>query len=150
MKVQVLKCINRGFAPVGKLIQLQQGTNFSHFAIGFQSMTGEYLVVDATSKNVAIRHVHHFLKQYEVVETSTIDLVFSYEDFFSWLEPLLGEKYGFKQLIGILIKSKRLGGGVICNELVLRMLMRFTKYVDTDIDIRDLNYTSQIVDTYKM
>ncbi len=150
MKVQIFKCDNKHWTIVGSIIKLFQRTNYSHYAIGFQSHTGEFLVLDATSKNVATRHVHYYLEHYKIIDTYTVDIAFSYDDFCQWYEQLLGESYGFLQLIGILIRSKSLGKGIVCNELVLRMLRRFTTFEDDNLDIRDLNYTSQIIDKYKM
>ena len=150
MKVQILKVRHKGFVPMSWLIRLIQRTNYSHYAIGFVSETGNYLILDATSKNVALREATRFFEIYSKVEEATIDIGYQRKDLMSWYEPLLGEHYGYLQLIGILIKDKRLGRGIVCNELVLRFLRRFTAYNDSYLDIRDLNYTSQIIDTYKM
>ena len=146
MKVQILQCSHNGFAPLAWLIKLFQRTNYSHYAIGFTSSTGEYLILDATSKNVALRSSVHFLKHYEIMEETTIRIEYPVEDFMAWYEPLLGERYGYLQLIGIVLKTRKLGEGIICNELVLRFLRRFFGLWDDYIDTRDLNYTSWVVE----
>ena len=145
MKVQILQCKTKKWMPVSWLIRVFQKTPYSHYAIGYTSHTGAYMVLDATSKNTAIRSSKIFLSHYKIVNEYTIDLHVKYEFFCKWYEQLLGTGYGYMQLLGILLKNKRLGEGIICNELVLRLINRFTKYSDNDIDIRDLNYTDKVV-----
>ena len=150
MKVQVLRVRHKGFAPIAWIIRLIQRTKYSHYALGFVSRNGNYMILDATSKNVAIRDAVHFFKIYDKYEEDTIDIGFPLKEFESWYENLLGERYGYLQLLGILIKNKRLGRGIVCNELVLRFLRRFTTYNDSYLDIRDLNYTYEIVKKYRV
>ena len=122
-----------------------QRTKYSHYAIGFTSITGEYLVLDATSKNVAIRSSEHFLKHYKIINEITLSIEYPIEDFMAWYEPLLGERYGYLQLLGVILKTRKLREGIICNELVLRLLRRFYGLWDDYIDVRDLNYTDWVV-----
>ena len=148
MKVQILLCDTRKWKPLSWLIKLVQRTPYSHYAIGFTSHTGEYMVLHATSKNTALFGSYRLLSHYNIVEEYTIDIAFSYNDFCSWYELLLGTAYGYMQLFGILLNNKKLGRGIICNELVLRLLRRFTSYEDSDIDTKDLNDTLKVVKRY--
>lgn len=150
MKFQILKCDNVDFKIVGWLIKKIQKTNCSHYAIGFTSHTGEYMILDSTSKNVALRSTKHFKNHYKIISQDTMEINYSYEDFSTWYEPLLGESYGYIQLLGILIKNKSMNTGIVCNELVLRLLKRFTSYTVKNIDILDLNDTSRIVNALKI
>jgi len=106
------------------------------------------MVLHATSKNTALFGSYRLLSHYNIVEEYTIDIAFSYNDFCSWYELLLGATYGYMQFVGILLNNKKLGRGIICNELVLRLLRRFTSYEDSDIDTKDLNDTLKVVKRY--
>lgn len=131
--------------PLSWLIKLVQGTSYSHYAIGYTSHTGEYIVLDATSKNTAIKTSKRFLSTYNIINEYTVTLQTDYDTFSLWYEKLLGTPYGVAQLLGVIIKSSRLGKGIICNELVLRLLHRFTQTHIYDIDTKDLNDTDKIL-----
>ena len=145
MKIQILQCDNKKWTLVGSLIKLFQGTDYSHYGIGYTSHTGEYIVLDATSKNVSIQTFVTYSKHYEVKREYTIELLCNYEEFSLWYEKLIGVRYGYMQLVDILFHTRYFGAGIICNELVLRLFRRFTQYEDNAIDTRDLNYTEEIV-----
>ena len=144
MKVKVFLCSPRSGRILSSIIKRIQKTDYSHYAIGFESHTGHQMVLDATSKNVATRMDEIFLKTHKIVRTYNLDLPCDYDVFSSWYEAKLGIKYGYFQLIGVLVKDKKLGKGMICCELVLRMMKDLMGVPITDIDIRDLNYTEEI------
>jgi len=145
MELHILKCA-RPKSVIGWLIEKHEKTNYSHYAIGFTSNTGRYMILDATSKNVALKDSIHYLSHYKVVETQHISIGYPLEDFRDWYEPILGESYGYMQLFGIMFKNKSLGKGIVCNELVLRLLKRFTNKNVTDMDIRGFKYTDKLLD----
>jgi len=146
MKVQILQCRHKGFAPIAWLIRLYEWTDYSHYAIGYTSEAGNYLVLDATGRNVAIRSSDIFLKHYDIVNEYTVTMNYKLVDFERWFEPHLGQSYGYMQLFGIMLRDRRLGRGWICNELVLRFIDRFFGLKNRkDIDIMGLNDTDHIV-----
>ena len=141
------------FTPLSYLIRAYHSvfgngkmSDGSHFAICFSSSsTGNSMVLDATHNSVRMTNIYSFLEKYDVVRQTDVNIQFHYNDFASWYESVLGEPYGYLQYIGIIAKLRWLGNGIICNELVLKFLHRFTAYTDDYIDIRDLNYTRKVV-----
>ena len=151
--VSILECIpTKWFRPVSVLIRLYHKvfgngkmSDGSHFAIAFVSFTGEHMVLDASSKTVRLVNATDFLGRYRVVRTTLVEVSYELIDIVSWYEKLLGESYGYMQYLGIMTKNVALGSGIICNELVLRFLNRFTTHITEQIDIKDLNKTREIL-----
>lgn len=148
MNIRILQCYHKGFAPLSKLIRWHQRTNYSHYAIGYRSITGNYVFVDATSKNVSPYSPENFLKKYHVVNVFHVELDVSEIENLSLLESYYGTPYSVMQLLGLLFSTKRwnnAANAMTCNELILRYLNHFTNKNIQDIDSLDLNDTERII-----
>lgn len=146
MKVQIIQCRHKGFAPLGWLIRVIQRSKYSHYALGFISLAGINTVADATSKDLAPKPFMRFLHKYFIVNTYTLDVTAKREDVIRWIESYYGTPYAVLQLFGIKLKIKKWGYGeakMTCNEFILRFLNRFSSANIKNIDILDLNQTEK-------
>jgi len=148
MLIRIIQCYHKGFAPLSRLIRLHQKTDYSHYALCYQSITGNYVFVDATSKNVSPYSPENFLKKYTVVNVIHLDLGIDEIESLSLLENFYGTPYSVFQLLNVLFSTKRWRNALnamTCNELVLRYLNHFTDKNIQDIDSLDLNDTERII-----
>lgn len=118
------------------LIRLYQKTKYSHTYIRIETRTFD-LILDATSRGVSLKNYKDFTKNNNIIEEKILDQQFLNEDdFASIVIPLLGKKYGYITILGILLKNFGIKGigkdgnkSFICSELVARVL---EKYIGID------------------
>lgn len=146
MIVTVIQCKPKGFKPLSWLIRLVQWTNYSHYAIELNDEDGYAFFVHSTSNNMAPIAPEFFFSHYEVTKEFEIGVSYPENVVRRWLSSMYGTPYAVLQILGIKLRIKRLGFGadkMICNELILRFLNRFSGANIKDIDILDLNQTEK-------
>ena len=145
MKVRIHQCRHKGwFVPLSWLIRLVQKTKYSHYAIEFNSLAGNTMIVDATHCTVKSQTLQRFVEHYKIIKTFEVEVQYPRDMVCRWFEHYYGTPYATAQLVGIVIKNKKLGWAdkkMTCNELILRFLNRFTNAMITGVDTLDLNQT---------
>lgn len=154
MIVRVHKC-----RPIMKLpifawiIMIFQGMkpwkedSWSHMAISYLSITGDWKFADSTSKGVRSFPRNRFLMRYIILDTKILDIKVRPEEFLRWFEEHEGKEYDSLQIVGLALKvlgfvsNNTIGNNwkkLICSELVLSMLSRFRGIKVVDPDSYDL------------
>ncbi len=130
------------FPIVANSIKWQQRTDYSHYAIRFQSYTGRVMILDATRKGVRVQCALQWAKHHNIKRLFNLDCDRAL--FYEWFEPLLGRDYGTGQIFAIWLKLTKLNNGrteFTCNELVLDMFNQIFNMNIKDLDFKDLNET---------
>lgn len=164
MIVRVHKC-----RPIMKLpilawaIMIFQGMkpwkneSYSHMAISYMSITGEWKYADSTGKGVRDMVEKFFTLHYRIVDTRLLDLQVRPEEFLKWFEENEGKEYDRWQIVGLALKVlgifsfNKYGANwrkLTCNELVLSLLTRFKGMLSRDSDDYDLVETWNEVGKY--
>jgi len=124
--------------------------SFSHMAISYMSLTGDWKYADSTQKGVRDMVEKHFTRHYIIIDTILLDIKVRPEEFLKWFEEHEGKEYDQWQLLNLAIRSlgfvsfNRFGANwkkMVCNELVLSLLVRFKGLYVLDPDVFDLNMT---------
>lgn len=154
MKVTIYQCspTYHIFPLVSWLIKCFQKTNYSHYAIGFDS-----IVVDATGENVLPHLKFEFFTRYKIINSFTVDTDADFKQLIYWSLVHVKKEYGFMQIFGLLlmslgwIKNNPFGKDekkLICNELILYFLQEFCGAEFKDTDSFDLVKTEAIIRRY--
>ncbi len=143
MRIDVYCTRPRKMNILSRLIMFLSGTKYSHMAIGFKSATGNNMVIDCSSKTCKTIGFTEFYKHNHVEAFKILNADIDLLDFQSFYEPLLGTKYDYKSIIGLMLKYVGLTSyntigrdkeRLICSELVLLMLARFFEVDFEDSD----------------
>jgi len=151
MKVVIYQCnpLNHPFPLFSWLIKYFQKTNYSHYAIRFDSV-----VMDATASSVRFQTDSKFKKKYSVINQYEIETDYDFKSLISWGMMHINKGYGFFQIIGLLMiilklrKTNPFGEDadrLICNELVMLLLRDIKGVKIKDSDLYDLNETNEIL-----
>lgn len=151
MEVKILQCtpINHPFPILSWAIRFIQRTDYSHYAIQYNSW-----VLDATSKGVQYVPDYEYFNHYKTVNSFDVELNTTFINFYEWICKYIDTKYGFFQIIGLLLKILKLtkvnpfgrdDKAIICNELVLLMLKDLRGLELGDSDNYDLVETEKII-----
>lgn len=155
MKVKVHQCspIYLKFPIASWLIKWIQKTNYSHYAIQFNSV-----IIDATGHDVLPHTPYSFFKRYRVEKTFILEVEdLNFEQAIYWALPYLKRKYGFLQVFGLmlmslgLIKNNPWGKNsehLICNELIVLFISAYKDFQSDDSDNYDLNKTEKLLQKY--
>lgn len=152
MKVKIYQCRSEGV--IAKLIRIIQKTNYNHYALSYESITGEEIFCDSTAHGVRQMTSQMFRKKYRIKKMFLCEKEIPTEWFLSWFEKHLGKSYGFRQILGLFLKLFRIvknnpfGAGkkrIICNELVVMFLNNFYAANVVDTDSLDLNDTEKLL-----
>lgn len=154
MLVNIHQCspIYTKFPVLSWLIKFFQKTDYSHYAVQCKNY-----VLDATGKDVLPQSTHYFGTRYRVVKTFQIEVDADFEGFVNWSLVHIRKKYGFMQLVGLLLitiglaKNNPWGSDsktLVCNELVLYLMAEFKGFRPTDTDNYDLVQTEKVIRKY--
>ena len=160
ISVYVCKCDSKKRFPFnlfGLLIKWIGGTGYSHFAIRIDRPNGRSIYLDATISNVAFYSEAEFLKRYKVEQYKKVILETNYQGFMDWAFEYVGRRYSPMQAVGLLFviigsASNPFSDGekgLICNELVLRMLVRFKGVKINRLESLDLKDTENVLAEYE-
>jgi len=148
MKIIIVQCRNRK-DPIGaKAIRFFSKTDYSHYAVLYDSPTGNRMAIDSTMKGVRPQHLSFFASHYRITKSFEIDIKSSALEFQGWVEKFYGKPYAVGQLFGILLQVLWFTDGmqkVTCNEFVLRLIERFFDVTIEGIDTKGLAQTEEIV-----
>lgn len=157
MKVRIYQCYSTNKFPFNIFalgIKFFSKTNYSHYALSYESETGNTIYCDSTSMGVRQTSEDKFLKKYELKKAWQCKKEIPRKYFLRWFEKHQGKSYGFLQIIGLLgkilniFKHSPFGKGskrIICNELVILFLNRFYAAGIDDTDSLDLNDTEKLI-----
>lgn len=159
MEVAIHQCYPKAkFIPIAFLIKCLQGTNYSHYAISYESHTGHLKFLDSTSMSVRSRLAEYFAKDYMILKTYGVVLDCTPSQFYEWIESYEGKDYSVRQVFGLLLKlvgfiSKNPWGKgasrIICNELIILLLRDFKGVPVRDTDDYDLNETEVLLEAIR-
>ena len=141
------------FSILSKTIRWIQGVNFSHCAIA----TETDLVVEASTHGVRMITLKSFLERVDIQQTYVISIDTTWTKVFDWFSEILGTRYGFWQVLGLLLISLKImrtnifGRGtkrLVCSEVVILFLARFAGYTLKNSDDYDLIKIEKVLNVY--
>lgn len=162
MKLTIGFSRHKGFAPLGKLIMVCEGTNFSHAYVRLRAESLERdLIYQATGAGVNFVGNAVFDESAQVVEEYVIEIPDeNRKKLLQWCIDNAGKPYGHLQLVGIgLIRLAKLfgiriknpfsngEGAYVCCELAAAALENVGITGPEDLDQVDLNAVRDFVRT---
>jgi len=157
MKVTIHQTTSRSkfpFNSLSLLIKYFSKTDYSHYAMSYESESGNTVFCDSTSKGVRQMAQEQFDKHNIIKRSFVCDVDIPREYFLRWFERHQGKDYGFKQIVGLalkifhIVKHNPFGKGakrIICNELVVLFINRFYHTGVVDTDSLNLKDTEQLI-----
>jgi len=158
MKIKIYQTYTKNKFPFNLfavLIKIFQKTNYSHYALSYESETGRTEFFESTFAGGVKRiredkfHQHNELKKEFIIEIAA-----ERKDFLVFVQAYEGNSYGAFQILGLaakilhIVKNNPLGKGakrIICNELIILFLNWFNLTAIKDTDKLDLNDTNEIL-----
>ena len=110
MKAFIAECDPKGhFLIFSEAIKFFQKLPFSHYALIFVDEYGMVKSMDASGRTLHQESIENFQKRYNIIRLYEIsETEHTLEDFRKWVHHLEGQKYGYKQVIGLFLLSLHL------------------------------------------
>ncbi len=159
MKSYIAECDPKGNLLIfSKAIKLVQKLPFSHYALVLVDEHGLVKTVDASGRTLHQESLENFKEKYNIIRLYEVpETEKSHKEFREWLHPLEGQKYGYMQVVGLLLQSLKLTirnifsngtDNIICNEFILRYL-RFQELIpESKFDSWDLVRTRKYLELH--